>query len=123
MRASIIGSLVVSCAVAFTLTATAQDKPAPEGKKPAAKEHSMTGCVEKGATPDSFVVSNTEPKGPKTIAIVESKENLAPHVGHKVTITGVDIPAKEAESAKSKPAKADHYMRVSAVKMVAATCP
>jgi hypothetical protein len=118
MKASVVGSLIVACAVAFSLTAVAQ-----EGQKPAAKEHSMTGCVGKGATADTFVITNTEPKGPKLIGIVESKENLAPHVGHKVTITGVDVPAKEAESAKTKPAKADHYMRVSAVKMVAQTCP
>jgi hypothetical protein len=118
MRSSVIGGLVLSCAVSFTLTAAAQ-----EGKKPpppAAKEHSMTGCVQKGATADTFVVSNTD-KGPKMIGIVESKDNLAPHVGHKVTITGVDVPAKEAESAKAS--KADHYMKVSAVKMVSATCP
>jgi hypothetical protein len=119
MRSTVIGGLVLSCAVAFTLTAAAQEeKKAP----PPAKEHSMTGCVQKGATADTFVVSNTE-KGPKMIGIVESKDNLAPHVGHKVTITGVDVPAKEAESAKTKPSKADHYMRVSAVKMVSATCP
>ena len=120
MKASVVGSLIVACAVAFSLTAPAQ-----EGQKPAAaaKEHSMTGCVGKGATADTFVITNTEPKGPKLIAIVESKENLAPHVGHKITITGVDVPAKEAESAKTKPGKADHYMRVSAIKMVAAACP
>ena len=122
MKASVVGSLIVACAVAFSLTAIAQEGQKP-GEKPAAKEHSMTGCVQKGATADTFVISNTEPKGPKLIGIVESKDNLAPHVGHKVTITGVDVPAKEAESAKTKPAKADHYMSVSAVKMVAAACP
>ena len=83
----------------------------------------MTGCLQKGATADTFMLSNTEPKGPKMTAILESKENLAPHVGHKVTITGVDVPAKEAENAKTKPAKADHYMRLSAVKHVSPTCP
>ena len=118
MKASVVGSVIVACVVAFSVAAVAQDE-----KKPPAKEHSMTGCVQKGSTANTFVVSNTEPKGPKLIGIVESKEDLAPHVGHKIVITGVDVPAKEAESGKTKPDKADHYMRVSSIKMVAQTCP
>ena len=118
MKKRIAGSLIAVCVVGFSLAAVAQDE-----KKPPAKEHSMTGCLQKGSTADTFVVTNTEPKGPKLIGIVESKDNLAPHVGHKITITGVDVPAKEAESAKSKLDKADHYMRLSAVKHVAPTCP
>jgi hypothetical protein len=55
--------------------------------------------------------------------VVESKDSLAGHVGHKVDITGVNVPAAEAEAMKPTPPKADHYMRVSAVKMVSATCP
>jgi hypothetical protein len=67
---------------------------------------------------------NTAEKGPKTISIVESKENLAPHVGHKIDITGTAVPNKEAESmTKMKPSKGDHYMKLTAVKMVSATCP
>lgn len=118
MKKPIAGSLIAACVVAFSLTAVAQ-----EGKKPPAKEHSMTGCLQKGSAADTFVVTNTEPKGPKLIGIVESKDNLAPHVGHKITITGVDVPAKEAEAAKPKPDKADHYMKLSAVKHVTPTCP
>jgi hypothetical protein len=117
MKTSVAGSVIAACVVAFSLTAVAQDE-----KKPPAKEHSMTGCVQKGSAAETFVIANTE-KGPKLIGIVESKENLGPHVGHKITITGVDVPAKEAESGKTKPDKADHYMKVSAIKMVAATCP
>ena len=83
----------------------------------------MTGCLAKGATADTFVVNSTAEKGPKTIGIVSSKANLAPHVGHKIDITGVNVPAKEAESHKPKPAAADHYMSLSAVAMVAAKCP
>jgi hypothetical protein len=118
MKTSVAGSLIAACVAAFSLTAVAQDE-----KKPPAKEHSMTGCVQKGSTADTFVIANSDAKGPKLIGIVESKESLAPHVGHKITITGVDVPAKEAESGKTKPEKADHYMKVSAIKMVATTCP
>ena len=64
---------LVACAVTFSLKAVAQDE-----KKPPAKEHSMTGCEQKGSTAETFVVANSEAKGPKLIGIVESKDNLAP---------------------------------------------
>ncbi len=110
----------IAAAGAFALSASvlAQDAT----KKPPA-EHTMSGCVQPGATATAGVLQNTAEKGPKTITIVESKATLAPHVGHKIDITGVNVPAAEAEAMKPTPPKADHYMRVSAVKMVSATCP
>jgi hypothetical protein len=130
MKTSLVGALIVAGAVGFGLTATAQDKPgakpAPgaqaDTQKPAAKEHTMTGCLQKGADANTYVVVNSEAKGPKMIGIVESKENLAPHVGHKIDITGVAVSAKEVDSLKTKPAKGDHYMRLSAIKMISADC-
>jgi hypothetical protein len=117
MRASIVATLIVSGAFAFALTVEARQG----GQAP--KEHTMTGCVQKGATANMGVVQNTAEKGPKTIGIVESKANLAPHVGHKIDITGVGVPAKEAEMMKPAPPKADHYMKITAIKMVSSTCP
>ncbi len=118
MRASIVIGLTVSCALAFTLAARAE-----QGGQAAQKEHTMTGCLQRGTEADTFLVQSTAEKGPKTIGIVESKDNLAPHVGHKIDITGTAVPAKEAESAKMKPPKADHYMRLTAIKMISTTCP
>lgn len=92
-------------------------------EKPAAKEHTMTGCLGKGTEANTFVVANTAEKGPKAIGIVSSTPNLAPHVGHKIDITGTAVPNAEAEAMTPKPSKADHYMRLSAIKMVSATCP
>jgi hypothetical protein len=83
----------------------------------------MTGCLQKGTEANTFVVASTAEKGPKTIGIVSSTPNLAPHVGHKIDITGTGVPNKEAESAKPKPSAADHYMNLTAIKMVSATCP
>ena len=125
MRASSAATWIVASVFAVGVTALAQEKPATPAAqdKPAAKEHTMTGCLQKGTDPDTFQVMNTAEKGPKTIGILESKANLAPHVGHKIDITGVAVPAKEAESAKVKPPKADHYMSLSAIKMVSTTCP
>jgi hypothetical protein len=113
MRASSVATWIVASVFAFGVTAIGQEKPAAAQDKPAAKEHTMTGCLQKGTDPDTFQVTNTEPKGPKVIGIV----------GHKIEITGVAVPAKDAESAKVKPPKADHYMSLSGVKMVSATCP
>ena len=112
------GSLVFGLMVAFALVlpVAAQDKPKP-------KEHTMTGCLAKGAADKTFVVNNTAEKGPKVISIVSSSANLTPHVGHKIDITGTAVPAKEAESMKPAPPKAEHYMNLTAIKMVSATCP
>lgn len=114
MKSSI--ALMAACALALSATAMAQEKPA-------AAEHTMTGCLAKGATADTFIVNSTAEKGPKTIGIVASKAALAGHVGHKIDITGVNVPKAEAEAAKPKPPAADHYMSLSAIKMVSATCP
>lgn len=115
MKSSI--AMMAVCALALSATAMAQEKKA----MPA--EHTMTGCLAKGATADTFIVTSTAEKGPKTIGIVASKAALAGHVGHKIDITGVNVPKAEAEAAKPKPPAADHYMSLSAIKMVSATCP
>ena len=112
----IVLGVAVAAALAFNVGVAAQEK-----KAPAKKEHTMQGCVAK-ATANTFIVNNTAPKGPKVISIIESKENLAPHVGHKIDITGTDVANAEAEKMKNVP-KGDHYMRLTAIKMVSATCP
>jgi len=114
MKILSIATLVLACAFAFTPGARAQESSAP-------KEHSMTGCLEKGSAPDTYMLMNTG-SGPKTVGIVSSTANLAPHVGHKIEITGTAVPAKEAEADANVP-KAPHYMKVTGVKMVSTTCP
>ncbi len=114
MRVLIAGS--VALALAFAAGVQAQDKPAP-------KPHTMSGCLQKGPTADTFTVANTAEKGPKVISIVSSSDKLAPHVGHKIDITGTGVPNAEAEAMKPAPPKGDHYMSITAVKMVSATCP
>jgi hypothetical protein len=111
---SLVAGFVIAVFCAVGASAVAQEKPAPP------KEHSMTGCVQKGPTADTFVIQNVAEK-PKMIGVVESKAPLAGHVGHTIEITGTGVPNKEAESMKNVP-KADHYMRISAIKMVSASC-
>ena len=115
MKKAIACAVVTVFAIGMSARTIAQDKPP--------QEHTMTGCLQKGATPDTFVVQNTAEKGPKMIGIVSSTAALAPHVGHKIDITGTAVPVAEAEKSKPAPPKADHYMKLTAVKMVSATCP
>jgi hypothetical protein len=113
MKGSIIAVFVLSTAL-FSVGAQAQQA--------APKEHSMTGCLQKGAEANSYMVTDVEGKGPKTIGIVSSSANLAPHVGHKIEVTGTAVPPKDAETDKNVP-KAEHYMKLNAIKMISTTCP
>ena len=104
MKTSIIlTALLFACALGFGDRAQAQDTP---------KEHSMTGCLAKGDDAGTFKLTDLE-KGPKLVVIAETTANLAPHLGHKVEITGVAVPGKDKT----------HTMKVTAVKMISATCP
>jgi len=114
MKISIIATLALACAFVAAPGLKAQENAAP-------KEHSMTGCLAKGTAPGTFMLTDLA-SGPKSVGIVSSSANLAPHVGHKVEITGTAVPAKEAEADANVP-KAPHYMKVTAVKMISATCP
>lgn len=114
MKGSIVTIIMLSYALAFSVSAQAQQA--------APKEHSMTGCLQKGAEPNTYTITDVEGKGPKTIGVVSSTANLAPHVGHKIEVTGTAVPAKDAESEKNVP-KAEHYMKLTAIKMISATCP
>jgi len=98
-------------------------------KKAGGGSHSMTGCLQKGDDANTFKLTNVEGSGPKNVEIIgtTSGVDLSPHVGHKVTITGTAVGAKAAAKTEGtkdvKKERAEHHMRVSAVKMVSATCP
>src|ERR1700683_1176353 len=96
---------------AFAVSAQAQ----------APKEHSMTGCLQKGSAANTYMVTNVEGSGPKSIGIVSSTADLAPHVGHKIEVTGTAVPVKDAEADTNVP-KAPHYMKLTGVKMISASC-
>jgi len=74
----------------------------------------QTPHLQKGTQPDSYMLTDMEGSGPKTIGVVSSTANLAPHIGHKIEVTGVAVPASQAEAEKNVP-KAEHYMRLSGI--------
>lgn len=114
MKYFLMTALLVGGAFALMLGAQAQQA--------APKEHTMTGCLKAGTESGTFMVTDVEGNGPKTIGIVSSEANLAPHVGHKIAVTGTAVPAKDAE-ADAKVPKAAHYMKLTSIKMVSTTCP
>ncbi len=103
MKAFIVLLMFAAYGTGFTVRAVAQGAPG---------EHSMTGCLAPGDAAGTFKLTNLE-KGPREVVIAESTANLAPHLGHKVEITGVAIPGKDKT----------HTMKVTAVKMISTKCP
>jgi hypothetical protein len=102
-------AVVFACLVGLGLRAQApQDAPSSPPQ-----EHSMTGCLQKGTEAGTFRLTNLE-KGPATVEIAESTAKLDPHVTHKVEITGTKITGTDPKA---------HTMKVTAVKMLAPTCP
>jgi hypothetical protein len=112
-----------------------KQKPAPQADKEkpaAAKPHTMTGCLEKGADPTMFRLTNVEGTGPKTVELhADASKKLAAHVGHKIAITGTEVDpmtmkkgtaGKPEPGAAATPSAAEHHMRVNSVKMVSETC-
>ena len=112
-----------------------KQKPAAQADKEkpnAAKPHTMTGCLEKGADADMFTLTNVEEAGPKTVELhADASKKLAAHVGHKIAITGTDIdPAtikkgtagKSEPGATATPGAVEHHVQVDSLKMIAPTC-
>jgi hypothetical protein len=104
-----------------------------EKQKPAAKAHTMTGCLEKGTEPDTFRLTNVEGTGPKTVELhAEADKKLAAHVGHTIAITGPAIDPKTIQkgttgrtdpaAAEEKKTAAEHHMRVDSIKMISEKC-
>lgn len=110
---SITALLVVACVLALSQGGRAQD---------ASKQHSITGCLRNGSAPNTYMISNRGKTAPIAMGIVSSNVDLATHLGHKVEITGTLVPAKEAEADPKVP-KSFHYMNVTAIQTISATCP
>jgi hypothetical protein len=112
-----------------------KQKPAAQGDKEkpdAAKPHTMTGCLEKGADATMFKLNNVEGTGPKTVELhADASKKLAAHVGHKVAITGTEVDpmtmkkgttGKPEPGAAATPPAGEHHMRVNSVKMISESC-
>jgi hypothetical protein len=113
MTLSFLAGFVLCSVLLFAQGVQAQEAP---------KVHSMTGCLKAGPAPDSYMLTDLA-SGPKTVGIVSSTVNLAPHVGHKVELTGTAVPEKEALKENKNVPKAPHYLKVTAMKHISSSCP
>ena len=122
-------SICLSLAAALAFAAAPASEAKGAKKKAPASPHSMTGCLQKGEG-NMFTLTNVAGNGPKTVEIVETAPgvNLAPHVGHKIEVTGTNVSAKRAakmEGAKGKEKKeerGEHHIHVQSMKMIAGSC-
>jgi hypothetical protein len=121
MRTTMLCSWVAAALVSAVIAVNVSDAQAQAGQSQQPKPHDMTGCLAKGDTATTWKLTNVEGGKVKTVEITETAADLklAPHVGHKVTITGTAVPPPKDEK---KPG-GEHYMRVDAIKMVSTTCP
>jgi hypothetical protein len=113
MTLSFVAGFMICSVMLFAQGIQAQEAP---------KVHSMTGCLKAGPTPDSYMLTDLL-SGPKTVGIVSSSVNLAPHVGHKVELTGTAVPEEEAFKENKEVPKAPHYLKVTAMKHISSSCP
>ena len=98
---------------------------------------SLTGCLQKGDEPNTFLLTNATGAAADRWELVGAPASLkmADHVGHKVEVHGSAVSGataeklehekgakKEAKEAKEKE-KGEHHLRVHSFKHIAPTCP
>ena len=128
MSRTINGALTLVAGLALGASAA-------ESKKPAGDKTTLTGCLQKGAEANTFVLTNVT-GGPKATnkewhLMAPASLNLANHVGHKITVTGsvtgVGKAAKPSGDAHAshtmKQASDMRHLDVATMTHVAATCP
>jgi hypothetical protein len=113
MKHSFVAGFMICSVLLLAQGVQAQEAP---------KVHSMTGCLKAGSTTGSYMLTDLA-EGPKSVGIVSSGVNLAPHIGHKVELTGTGVREKEALKENKDVPKAPHYMKVTAMKHISSTCP
>jgi hypothetical protein len=105
----------------------------------------VTGCVAQGTTANTYILTNVIRDGdatakqrvkPETLLLSGSDIDMSKHVGHKVSVTGVDAAATlpigttgaleiikpTAESTVAKDAKVPAGFTVRSLKMISSSC-
>ena len=145
MRSAMCMTAAMMFAAATMAAQDAADKSADKMDK---KEQSVTGCVQAGSAAGTYMLTNAMPAtGDKmatdtmsaskadmgSVTLTGTDVDLAPHVGHKVTVTGsmmgkmkhgdmsADKPADAAKSAESAAATGPS-LKVKSLTMVSSTC-
>ena len=116
---------VVACAVMLSSAFSVRAEPQKKGGKDGLK---VTGCLRTGTEANTFMLTNVGGGGSYEL-IAASGVNLAPHVGHKIEVTGTSLKPNKAakmegeKGAAKKGERAERHLEVRAVRMIAASCP
>ena len=90
------------------------------GKTNTGSTATVTGCLMQGDEPNEYAVKAEDGK---TYGLKSSSVDLAQHMNHKVTVTGVVTKEKEkTKVSKSGKPEEDVHMKVSALTMVSTSC-
>ena len=120
---------IIACVVLFlgtwsTIAAQGQKKV----KKSGGGAVTISGCLQRGPDANSYVLANVA-GGPYELIGAPASVNFAPHVGHRIEVTGKNItkPNKAAKiegekgSAK-KEERGERHLEVQSMKMVSPRC-
>lgn len=145
MRSAMCMTAAIMFAAVTMAAQDATDKAADKMGKMDKKSQSLTGCVQAGSAPGTFMLTNAMPAmGDKmasdtmksemgSVTLSATDVDLAPHVGHKVTVSGTMTGKKHGDMSKDDKASADKAapamdsgagptLKVKSLTMVAPSC-
>jgi hypothetical protein len=145
MRSAMCMTAAMMFAAVTMAAQDATDKAADKMGKMDKKSQSLTGCVQAGSAPGTYTLTNAMPAmGDKmaadtmksdmgSITLSATDVDLAPHVGHKVTVSGTMMGKKHDDMSKDDKASADKAapamdsgagptLKVKSLTMVASSC-
>jgi hypothetical protein len=133
-------SMVVATTVCVALSgAVVAQERIPELQRDGAaggKAVTLSGCVARGGSSGTYTLASnvkveaapTDADQPRTVALAGTDVDLAPHLGHIVSLTGSYLAATEPTAGTEKPAPAADASKplrtftVKSLQMVAASC-
>ena len=122
-------STVVACAVVFLTTPSTGGAAQQKSRKGGRAAMTVTGCLHKGTEANTYMLTNVAGGRSYELIGTPSDVNLAPHVGHKIDVTGTAVAANRAAKAEGvkgaakKEERGERHLQVQSFKMVAARCP
>ena len=117
------------CAVMILATASPGETAKRKSKKGGGGATHVTGCLQNGTEANTYRLTNVS--GGKSYELIggPAKVNLAPHVGHKIEVTGKAVKPNKAtraegvKGAAKKEERRKRHLRVQSIKMLAPNCP
>jgi hypothetical protein len=117
------GFLALAMAAALPAVTPAQDNPTTSqdsGKAQANPTQSVTGCLQKGTSADTFTLTSSD--GTAWRVRAGKGVDLAAHVGHTITATGTVPQNKNGSSGMSGDSGSGNRLHVRSVQMVSESC-